>query len=147
MTALRAHTLTRTCICSVSAQQQECCTNTHYIQINTPLAHTQPTGYFQEVDSKDGYSGHRGWFASDRHGRCVKFVRNDKPEDFSKSICADSVSGFAYLYHKYAQGFLNKDDTLFKNNFCNAYQAMGTIGYNFISKDEYTNVAKNFIIA
>jgi hypothetical protein len=110
------------------------------------LAHTQPTGYYQEVDSKDGHSGHRGWFASDRHGRCVKFVRNDKPEDFSKSVCADSVSSFAYLYHKYAQGFLNKDDTLFKNNFCNAYQAMGTIGYAY-SKDEYLNVAKNFIIA
>jgi hypothetical protein len=104
------------------------------------------TGYYAEVDAKDGYSGMRGWFMSDRHGRCDTFAPNNKPSDFSKTVCASSDynSDFEPFYHAYAQGFLTKDDSLFKKKFCQAYQAMGTIGYTFPS--DYSTTAANFMI-
>jgi hypothetical protein len=40
---------------------------------------------------------------------------------------------------------LQGDDTLFKNKFCGAYQAMSTIGYNFPT--DYDAVAPSFIMS
>jgi hypothetical protein len=43
-------------------------------------------------------------------------------------ICADHSSEFAVYYQQYSQGFLQGDDSKFRNAFCRAYQAMTMIG-------------------
>jgi hypothetical protein len=67
------------------------------------------------------------------HGLCDSFKNKNKGKNFSprdeldRNVCADKASDFAALYTQYSKSHLKNDDTLFKQNFCKAYQAMGMI--------------------
>jgi hypothetical protein len=90
-----------------------------------------------------------GWFATDRHGLCDSFKNKgattfDPTLELAKVVCADKLSDFKDTYAKYSAGFLSGDDSLFKAKFCQAFQAMGTIGLNMPT--DYDAVAIQFLI-
>jgi hypothetical protein len=52
----------------------------------------------------------------------------DPKLELAKVECADKISSFKNIYAQYSANFLKGDDSFFKSQFCQAFQAMGTIG-------------------
>lgn len=98
-------------------------------------------GYYTEVVTAGGYKGMNGWFESDRHGLC-----NELPagSELQKRVCKTSDSPLLVHYKKYSDNFLKNNDEPFRKDFCQALQAMSTIGFEF--PPDYDNTASNFII-
>ena len=83
------------------------------------------------------------------HGRCNQLVnKNGQPattENLDKLQCNANDSPFYEQYKAYSDAYLAGQDSGFKNDFCKAYRAMGTIG--LIAPAEYFDDAAGVIIS